>query len=246
MEARVGHQKTKLYNSLYVFTSSLGIGLIVLLLFWLMYYRDGFSWQADPKKQFNWHPFMMVLSMVFLYSQAILIYRTGRYMSKKKLKLLHAGIHLLAFILSVIGLKAVFDSHNLATPPIPNLYSLHSWIGLLTVIIYTIQFLAGFISFLYPGLSSSMRKTMMPVHIVFGTITFIMGLISVMTGLTEKALFTLSNDYSRFIPEAFVFNFMGLITTFYGLLVLYLVTDLSYKRQTLPEEEIILIGRNNE
>lgn len=49
-------------------------------------------------------------------------------------------------------------------------------------------------------------------------------------------------DYSTFVPEAFVFNFMGLIIVFYGLLVLYLVTDITYKRNPLPEDELALTG----
>ena len=69
----------------------------------------------------------------------ILAYRIFRHERKKKLKLVHAGIMLGAFLFTVIALKAVFDSHNLAEDPIPNLYSLHSWIGIITVVLFTMQ-----------------------------------------------------------------------------------------------------------
>jgi Eukaryotic cytochrome b561 len=67
------------------------------------------------------------------------MFRNMRYQRKKQLKLLHAGSHVLTFVLTVIALVAVFDSHNLAVPPIPNLYTLHSWIGLTAVIMFCSQ-----------------------------------------------------------------------------------------------------------
>ncbi|XP_076255985.1 lysosomal membrane ascorbate-dependent ferrireductase CYB561A3-like isoform X2 [Rhynchophorus ferrugineus] len=242
MEAQSEHQRTKMYNTLYSFTTSLGTGLLLLVLFWILHCRGGFTWQSNPKTQFNWHPFLMLLGMVFLYSQAMLVYRTGRMLQKKKLKIIHAALHLLAFIMSVIGLKAVFDSHNLSKEPIANLYTIHSWLGLLTVIIFSMQFLSGFISFLYPGLSPTLRKTLMPIHVIIGTSAFVMGLISSLTGLTEKVIWTLNGSYSSFPPEAFLFNAIGLIITLYGLLVLYLVNEPLYKRATIPEDELALTG----
>lgn len=70
---------------------------------------------------------------------AILLYRAGRHYRKKSLKLSHAIINFSAFVFAVIGLKAVFDFHNYSDPPKPNLYTLHSWIGLLAVILFGLQ-----------------------------------------------------------------------------------------------------------
>ena len=121
---------------------------------------DGFAWQSNPSLQFNWHPFLMNLGMLYLYGNGkiiinglsqyfkkknncflnisgILMYRIFRNESKIKLKLAHAAIMILVFILTVIALIAVFDFHNLKQ--IPNMYSLHSWMGILTVILFLLQ-----------------------------------------------------------------------------------------------------------
>lgn len=52
-------------------------------------------------------------------------------------KLGHAAMHLMAFILTVLGLAAVFNFHN--HEKIPNLYSLHSWLGITTVFLFACQ-----------------------------------------------------------------------------------------------------------
>ena len=70
---------------------------------------------------------------------AMLLYRTQRNVRKRRLKLTHAGMMLFIILLVVIALVAVFDSHNLAPTPIPNMYSLHSWVGLTTVILFCCQ-----------------------------------------------------------------------------------------------------------
>lgn len=61
-------------------------------------------------------------------SAAVLVYRVPLTWKQKKhtWKLLHAGLMLLALLVSVLG-------------HIPDLYSLHSWVGICTVLMFTVQ-----------------------------------------------------------------------------------------------------------
>lgn len=69
----------------------------------------------------------------------MLIYRCKRTIRKQRLKLIHSGILIFSLMLTIIGLVSVFNSHNYQTPPIPNMYSLHSWVGLTSVILFACQ-----------------------------------------------------------------------------------------------------------
>lgn len=80
----------------------------------------------------------IVSSLLYTFA-AILVYRGFRYARKKPLKVTHAVIHGLAFVFTVIALVAAFDSHNLAKIPIPNMYTLHSWVGMAAVVLFACQ-----------------------------------------------------------------------------------------------------------
>ena len=108
------------------------------------------------------------------------------------MKIAHGLIHVLVVIFLSIALKAVFDSHNLATPPIPNLYSLHSWFGLTAVILFCMQWVCGFVAYLFPKLNETIRKAYMPVHRYWGVLIFILCCITAFMGITEKAIFSVS------------------------------------------------------
>lgn len=241
MESEADHRIHKRFNALYGLTSGLGILLIVLMLTWIVRYQNGFG-VSDADKEFNWHPMLMVLGLIFTYAQSMLVYRTGRHAKKKLLKITHAVLHCLAFILTVIALKAAFDSHNYSVPPKPNLYTLHSWVGLIAVILFAYQFLSGFISFLYPGLSKEMRKTYLPVHTSLGSGIYTLVIVAAMMGIGEKAIWSVT-DYNKASAEAILVNFMGVVLVSFGVLALYLVHDPTYKRIALAEDEINLPSR---
>ena len=75
----------------------------------------------------------------------MLVYRTCRCCRRIWNKLLHTVFHILAIPCVAIAFIAVLDSHNLRTDkdgnpaPIPNFYSLHSWMGLVTMGLFALQ-----------------------------------------------------------------------------------------------------------
>lgn len=219
-----------------------GIVLVILMITWLSYFRGGFAWSSNSGSQFNWHPLLMVLGLVFLYSNAMLIYRFQRHMRKRYLKLVHAGIMLCVVLFVVIGLVAVFEFHNKMN--IPNMYSLHSWVGLTVVILFCCQWVAGCAMFLFPNVQLHLRTAYMPVHVYFGIAVFIGSVASCMLGLIEKAIFAVG-DYNKFPPEGIMINVIGLILVVFGGLSVYIVSQSRYKRLPRPEDDVLLTGRND-
>lgn len=233
-------QSLKGFIPLLSLTEGCGVLLVSLVLVWTCYYRNGFSWRSNPQLEFNWHPLLMIIGLVFLYANAMLIYRTQRNVRKRRLKLTHAGIMLFIVLLTVIALIAVFDSHNLASPPIPNLYSLHSWVGLTTVILFCCQWLAGYTSFLFPGLQPPLRASYLPIHVYFGAAIFVCAIATCLLGLNEKAIFTLQAKYSLFVGEGILINLIGLLLILFGGLAVYLVSQERYRRLPRPEDVVLL------
>lgn len=75
--------------------------------------------------------------MYIVYFTAILVYRVFRNVKKVYIKVLHTIIQVAALGLAVVGLQAVFEHHN--EKGIPNMQSLHSWVGMATVALFGMQ-----------------------------------------------------------------------------------------------------------
>ncbi|XP_063870102.1 plasma membrane ascorbate-dependent reductase CYBRD1-like isoform X2 [Scylla paramamosain] len=173
-------------------------GLLSLVLFWVVYYRGGFAWREDVAKEFNYHPVLMITGFIFFMGHAMLVYRLYRCCNKLTAKILHTFLYLMAVPCIVVGTITVFDSHNLKVPPIPNLYSLHSWLGVVTIGLFALQLVVGFFSFWIllcceQG-TAKFRAGLVPVHATFGIITFMLAIATAVTGYTEKAIFSLSES----------------------------------------------------
>ncbi|XP_063703213.1 plasma membrane ascorbate-dependent reductase CYBRD1 isoform X2 [Culicoides brevitarsis] len=233
------------FRLLYIISQLIGVVIIVLMISWIGIHLNGLAWTATPSVQFNWHPLLMTIGMIFLYGNSILVYRGFRHARKRPLKLTHAALHAAAFLFTVIALVAVFDSHNLANPPIPNMYSLHSWVGLSAVLIFSMQYVVGFVTFLFPQLKDVMREKIMPFHVIFGILGFVMAICAALLGLSEKAFFHIKN-ISELPSEGLLVNSIGMCMIFYGAIVVFLVTERQFKREPLPEDTMLLTGGNSD
>lgn len=230
------------FSSIILLIQGLGLTAVILVAVWMGHFQGGFAWQENPNIEFNYHPVFMVIGFIFLYADAILAYRVFRNVQKLYVKIVHACIQIGALIFACVGLKAVFDSHNLKDPPIPNLYSLHSWIGIITVILFCLQWVCGFVSYLFPKLGVAARARYMPYHVFWGLFIFGMACAAALTGITEKAFIHFLTDkagfpYSNLPSEGVVVNCLGLSILTLAALVFYVMTRPEYKRPRAPEEE---------
>lgn len=216
--------------------AAVGLISIIFVLRWVLYFRGGLAWDGGSA-EFNWHPVLTVCGFIFLQGIAIIVYRlpwTWK-CSKLMMKFIHAGLNLLAFIFAVVAMVAVFDFHNAAN--IPNMYSLHSWVGLTAVTLYCLQLVLGIGMYLIPFTPVSYRAAFMPIHVYSGLFLFSSVIAVALMGITEKLFFALNNPkYKDSPPEAIFVNVLGVLLVVFGALILWIATRTSWKR---PSDQIL-------
>ncbi|XP_061856622.1 lysosomal membrane ascorbate-dependent ferrireductase CYB561A3 [Colius striatus] len=214
------------------FLCCLGIVCVAFVGAWCQHWRGGFAWDGSAH-MFNWHPLLMVTGLVVLYGAAALVYRLpwGRRGGRLLWKAVHGALALGALALAVLGLVAVFRFH--AARGTPDAYSLHSWLGLATVLLFCCQWLAGFSAFLLPWAPAWLRALYKPVHLFFGSTILLLAVASCVSGINEKLFLSLKNgttEYKLLPAEAVFANVLGLLLLLFGVLVLGALARPSWKR----------------
>ncbi|PAA51387.1 hypothetical protein BOX15_Mlig012455g3, partial [Macrostomum lignano] len=230
--SNTGEPSMKMFTIWVLIAQAVGLLAVILTAVWMSVYHGGFSWV--PERVFNFHPLFMVIGLVFLYADGILVYRVFRSVKKFRVKVIHASLHILALIFAIVGLKAVFDSHNLSKPPKPNMWSLHSWLGLTCVLLFCLQWVGGLIHFLLPQTPQSYRKMYLPIHQHWGVILFCMTTVTAITGITEKNAF--HDDASKLPAWEKLSNTLGFVLGIFCILVVYIVRRAEYQRVEPPAE----------
>ncbi|XP_038044574.1 cytochrome b561-like isoform X2 [Patiria miniata] len=224
-----------------VLASQVAVVLVLILAgYWTGHYLGGFAWDGSAK-EFNLHPLLMILGLVFFYGDAILMFRIFRKENKTVVKVIHMLMQSIAIICGIIALKAVFRFHNKAG--IPNMYTLHSWVGLPVFVLFCLQYIGGFVSFFFPKLNETRRAAVLPYHKFFGVTLLGLVCVTALTGINNKLFFAMpggegKDKYSSLPSQAYVGNFLGLAIVIYAVFVGFLVTFDEYKReQEAPNPE---------
>lgn len=165
----------------------LQLGIFLLLTIWIFGYLGGLSLSpvvhdpADPSTNdtsalFNWHPLLMMLAFVGCMTEAIMVYSTapsslGYHIpetNRPLKKLVHGVLQCAALLLSVLGIVAAIMSHTLKEPtPMPNFYSTHSALGVLTLVMMVGQGVLGMMAYVAPQWSLHARQAFSPMHRFF-------------------------------------------------------------------------------
>uniref|UniRef100_A0A3Q0T3W6 Transmembrane ascorbate-dependent reductase CYB561 n=1 Tax=Amphilophus citrinellus TaxID=61819 RepID=A0A3Q0T3W6_AMPCI len=193
----------------------LGLASVVLTGVWMGHFRGGFAWNGS-EQEFNVHPLCMVLGLVFLHGDG------------------KGDVNFLTRI-NFISFVAVFDFHRASK--IPDMYSLHSWCGMITLILFCLQWVMGLLFFLFPVASAWLRASYLPVHVFCGLALLVMAIGTSLLGITEKLLFSIM----YFAPEGVLANVSGILMVCFGLLLGYLITKEEYRRPPNPEEEALSV-----
>ncbi|KAH8407677.1 hypothetical protein KR222_010511 [Zaprionus bogoriensis] len=242
------------YMLIVILSTILLVGVLILTLFWVMFYRGGFAWSEKPALQFNLHPILMVAGFVTLSGFcksalvsvmssaptssislslslsliAILIYRLCRCVKHIYVKLIHMFFHAIAIPCIALGFLSVFDSHNALQKQ--NFYSLHSWLGFVTMGMFVLQFVIGFFTFLVmlccENKTYSCRSAMVPVHASLGLANFWLAIATSVTGFIEKERVTADDQNlsqeNRTI-EHYITSAIGITLIVIGIVVTFAV-----------------------
>lgn len=133
---------------------------------------------------------------------AILAYTTIP-MDHRTQKMVHMLVHLVALILAIFGVYAAFKFHDAAVAP--DLVSLHSWLGILAVALFGLQWLFGFFAFWLPGTHERTRAAAAPAHVAAGLAIFMLAVCAAETGLVQKSAAAASAGEAKLINVTGIF-----------------------------------------
>lgn len=136
-------------------------------------YGGGFN---ISRRVFLYHPFFLTFGMIFCGVNSTITYKLLP-SNKKIRKLTHVILHSCSLIFISLGIAAVVYGNNSKAENdgmyYPNLYSLHSFIGIAAIIVYFQNYVLGFIFYFIHAFPLKMKRQYMPNHKLLGFVALI-------------------------------------------------------------------------
>lgn len=223
------------FSVLFWLTQITGLCMVILTIVWVFKYWGGVGWRDNPADEFNWHTLSMTVGFIYLFGTDLLIFRCLRSLPLWVLKVLHSAIGIIIAVCVTFGYLTILDSHNFENPPLPNWYSLHSWLGLFATALFVSQWVLGCLIYLCPGVTLSARATFSPLHVYLGLAAFVLASAVALLGFFEE--FNWIHGYQQINMQTVLVNSLGIFLVLYTMLVVFLISHSGYKREPLPHDE---------
>lgn len=210
---------------------------VIMLLLGVWWPAKQLGGLVGSSNEFNLHPFCMVCGFILFYGEATLVYRAFPACSKLSLKITHAILVLIAFVGAVIGLKTAFDHDEKFHRN--NVYTMHAWCGIITVLLFSLQYFFGFLAFLWPLAGLPIRHMYMSIHKYFGLAIMFLAAASAISGITEELSLKYSHGnvtYADLPAPAVTGNCLGLFILAFIVTVGYLIYNPEWMRSSDHED----------
>ena len=180
----------KLQRSAHIAAHMLAL-LSVLVVSWWIHMLGGLTLEAkgNSKLIFNYHPLLMIVAFCFMTIATLSFqhYSEWGLTERSQRKFVHGLSWTVATLCGALALIAVFKSHNDETSGyIANLYSFHSWIGIIVTILYVLQWLVGLGTFGLGYGSPSFKAVAVTIHKYIGPILYQGAAFTICLGIQEK------------------------------------------------------------
>jgi len=185
---------------------------VIFMVTWIYKFKGGLS-KENPNFPWNLHPFFMTIAFVFCLGEAIVSYTILPFHYKYK-KWIHATLHSTALLLIIVGIWAIIKYHQKIH--LSHFFSLHSWFGLVLIILFLFQWFMGIYSYMFNSPSLYFRSLYLPIHRAFGSIVFglgtgiaVMGLVEIQTynqALGHQDLYDGTSIFGNLTAFSFLFS----------------------------------------
>ena len=114
-----------------------------------------FDWPEKCKKVveqdtfFNWHVTMMMWPFVMCATLAITAFR--KFENRKVAKIFHVVFHCVALSAALSAFGMGYASNQARWGPDSHFATMHSWVGMVTLVLYSLNFIAGLFLYLFNG-----------------------------------------------------------------------------------------------